>query len=97
MKLHLSDVNKYFTSLASHLTCKINEPYDFTEFFQNISDDEKVDTFKIKHTNYNEVQKILLKIRNDCSTCHYWHFNTMLNTSFRRRNSTIDSYHQPMH
>ena len=65
MKLHLSDVNKYFTSLASHLTCKINEPYDFTEFFQNISDDEKADTFKI---NYNEVQKILLKIRNDCST-----------------------------
>ena len=31
------------------------QPYDFSEFFQNISDDVNPDTFKIKHTNYNEV------------------------------------------
>ena len=54
----------------SRLTRKINEPYDFTEFFQNISDDVNADTFKIKHTNYDEVRKILLGIKYHCSTGH---------------------------
>ena len=44
------------------------QPYDFNEFFQNISDDVNPDTFKIKHTNYNQVLKILLRIKNGCST-----------------------------
>ena len=44
---HPSDINNHFTSLASRLTRKINEPYDFTEFFQNISDDVNPDMFKI--------------------------------------------------
>ena len=68
IKLHPSDINNHFTSLASRLTRKINEPYDFTEFFQNISDDVNADASKIKHANYDEVRKILLGIKNDCST-----------------------------
>ena len=28
------------------------------------------DTFKINHTNYDEIRKILLRIKNDCSTGH---------------------------
>ena len=52
------------------MTRKINEPHDFTRFFQNISDDVNSDTLKIKHTNYHEVQKILLGIKDDCSTGH---------------------------
>ena len=67
-KRHPSDIKNHFTSLASRLTRKINEPYDFTEFFQNISDDANPDTFKINHANYNEVRKILLGIKKDCST-----------------------------
>ena len=39
IKLHSSDINNNFASLVSCLTHKINETYDFTEFFQNISDD----------------------------------------------------------
>ena len=70
IKLHPSDLNNHFTSLASRLNCKINEPYDFTEFFQNISDDVNADTFKIKHFNYDKVRKILLGIKNDCSMDH---------------------------
>ena len=58
IKLHPSDLNNHFTSLASCLTRKTHEPYDFTEFFQNISDDINADRFKIKHTNYDEVRKI---------------------------------------
>ena len=65
IKLHPSDINNHFTSLASRLTRKINEPCDFTEFFQNIYDDVNADTFKIKHTNYDEV-----RTKNDCSTGH---------------------------
>ena len=68
IKHHPSDVNNHFTSLASRLTRKINEPYHFTEFFQNISDDVNSDSFKINDTNYNEVRKILLGIKCDCST-----------------------------
>ena len=70
IKLHPSDINNHFTSLASRLTCKINEPYDFTEFFQNISGDANPDTFKINQTNYDEVRKILLGTKRDCSTGH---------------------------
>ena len=36
--------------------------------FKISQDDVNVDTFKIKHTNYDEVRKILLEIKNDCST-----------------------------
>ena len=60
IKIHLSDINNH----------KINEPYNFTEFFQNISDDVNPDIFKIKHTNYDEIRKILLGIKNDCATGH---------------------------
>ena len=63
IKLHPSNLTNHFTSLASHLTCKINEPYDFAEFFQNISDYVNADTFRIKHTKYDEVWKILLGIK----------------------------------
>ena len=34
IKLHPSDINNHFTSLTSHLTHKINEPYDFTDSFK---------------------------------------------------------------
>ena len=70
IKLHPSDINNQFIPLASCLTHKINEPYDFTEFFQNILDDVNPDMFKINHTNYDEVRKILPGIKNDCSTGH---------------------------
>ena len=69
IKLHPSDINNHFTSLASCLTHKINEPYNFTEFFRNILDEVNLDTFKINQTNYDEVRKIL-GINNDCSTGH---------------------------
>ena len=57
IKLHPPDINNHFTSLASHLTGNINGPYDFTDFFQNISDDVHPDTLKMKLANYDEVQK----------------------------------------
>ena len=70
IKLYPSDINNHFTSLASRLTCRINEQYDFTEFFKNISNDVNADTFKIKHSSYNDILKILLGIKSDCSMVH---------------------------
>ena len=68
IKLHPSDLNTHFTTLASRLTHKDNEPHDFTDFFNTISEKTEQEAFKIKHTNYNEVRKIILGIKNDCST-----------------------------
>ena len=70
IKLYPLDINNHVTSLTSCLTRKLNEPCDFIDFFQNISDDENPDTFKINHTNYNVVRKILFGTKNDCSTGH---------------------------
>ena len=68
IKLRPSDLNTHFTTLASRLTHKDNEPHDFTDFLNTVSEETELETFKIKHTNYNEVRKIILVIKNDCST-----------------------------
>ena len=68
IKLHPSDLNTHFTTLASCLTYKDNEPHDFTDFFNTISEKNELKTFKIKHTNRNEVRKIIHGTKNDCST-----------------------------
>ena len=68
IKLRPSDLNTHFTTLASRLTHKDNEPHDFTDFLNTVSEETELETFKIKHTNYNEVWKIILVIKNDCST-----------------------------
>ena len=67
IKLHPSDLNTHFTTLVSCLTHKDNEPHDVTDSFNTISEETELETFKIKHTNYNEVRKIILGIKN-CST-----------------------------
>ena len=69
IKLHPSNLNTPFTTLATRLTHKSNDPDDFTDFFNNtISEETELETFKIKHTNYNEVRNIILGIKDDCST-----------------------------
>ena len=67
MKLHPSDLNTDFTTLLSHLAPKDNESHDFRDFLNTISEETELETFKIKHTNFNEV-RIILAIKNDCST-----------------------------
>ena len=38
IKLHPSNLNTHFTTLASRLTQKDNEPHDFTDIFNTISE-----------------------------------------------------------
>ena len=66
VKLHPSDLNTHFTTLASRVTHKDNETHDFTDFFNTISEETEQETLKIKQTNYNEVRKIILEINKDC-------------------------------
>ena len=68
IELHPSDLNTNFTTLPSRLIHKDNEPHFFTDFLNTISEETGLETFKIKHTNDIEVRKIILEIKNDCST-----------------------------
>ena len=61
--LHPSNLNTHFTTLASRLAHKDIEPHDFTDFFNTISEETGLETFKTKHTNYNVVRKIILGIK----------------------------------
>ena len=46
IKVHLSDQNNHFTTFASSLAHKDNEPHDFTDFFNTISTETELETFK---------------------------------------------------
>ena len=61
IRLHPSDLNTHFTILASCLTHKDNESHNFTDFFNSILEETGPETFKIKHTDYNEVRKKMKK------------------------------------
>ena len=65
-----NDLNKYFTTLASNLFGKENEPLNESEMLQllNRVPDSKACT--INYTTYDEVQKTILNLGNDCSSGH---------------------------
>ena len=65
-----SDLNNYFTTLASNLFGKENEPLNESEILQLLNRVPDSNTFTINYTTYNEVQKIILNLRNDCSSGH---------------------------
>ena len=67
IKLHPSDLNTHFATLALCLTHKDNEPHKFTDFFNTISEETELKTFKIKHTHCNDVRKIIHGTKNNCS------------------------------
>ena len=61
IELHPSDLNTNFTTLPSRLIHKDNESHNFTDFFNSILEETGPETFKIKHTDYNEVRKKMKK------------------------------------
>ena len=56
IKQHPSDLNNHFTALPSKLTDKENAPSKLP------------DISKIQHTNYDQIKKIILGLKNDCSS-----------------------------
>ena len=65
IKQHPSDLNNHFTTLASKLTNKENAPSKLPD---TSSMQENSNGFKIQHTNYYQINKIILGLKNDCSS-----------------------------
>ena len=65
IKQHSSDLNNHFTTLASKLTNKENVPPKLPDIS---SMQENWNCFKIQHTNYDQIKKIILGLKSDCSS-----------------------------
>ena len=62
---HSSDLNNYFTTLASKLTNKENAPPNLPDI---TSMQENSNGFTIQHANYDKIKEIVWKLKNDCSS-----------------------------
>ena len=60
------ELNEYYANLAATITNKPNEPIDQTLINNLLPTTEAEEVFRIKHTNYHEVRKIINGLRNDC-------------------------------
>ena len=70
IRQNTSDLNNYFTTLASNLSEKENEPLNESEILQLLKRVPDSNAFIINYTIYDEVQKIILNLRKDCSSGH---------------------------
>ena len=70
IRQNTSDLNNYFTTLASNLSEKENEPVNESEILQLLKRVPDSNAFIINYTIYDEVQKIILNLRKDCSSGH---------------------------
>ena len=68
IKLNPNDLNRYFTTLASKLCEKDNKAFDQQKFLNSLPKERSNNAFVIKHTNYAQVRKFILSLRNDCSS-----------------------------
>ena len=65
IKQHPSVRNNHFTTLASKLTEKKNAPSKLPDIS---SMQGNPNGFKIHHTNHDQIKKIILGLKNDCSS-----------------------------
>ena len=63
-----SDMNTYFSELASNLTSKNNKQCDFDAILRNLPRDNRPNESHINHTTYQEIEKIINGLKNDCSS-----------------------------
>ena len=64
-KTRPSDLNNHFTTLVSKLTNKENAPSKLPDIS---SVQANSNGFKIQYTNYDQIKKIILGLKNDCSS-----------------------------
>ena len=65
IKQHPCDLNDHCTALTSKLTNRENVPPKLPDIS---SMQENSNGFKIQHTNYDQIKKIILELKNDCSS-----------------------------
>ena len=70
IRQNTSDLKNYFTTLASNFSGKENELLKKSEILQLLNRDPDSNAFTNSHTTYDEVQKIISNLRNDCSSGH---------------------------
>ena len=58
----------YFSNLAANFTNKENTKSNFTTLLNNLPDKNYDESFRLNHTNYNEVYEIITNLKNDCSS-----------------------------
>ena len=63
-------MNNYFSNLAVNLTNTENTESNFTILLNNLPDENYYQSFRLNHTNYNEVYKIITNLKNDCFSSH---------------------------
>ena len=61
IKLHPYDLNTHFTTFASRLTHKDNEPHDFTDLLDSISEESQLETFKSNTPTTMKLEKSYLE------------------------------------
>ena len=61
IKLHPSDLNTHFTTFAWRLTHKDNEPHDFTDLLDSISEESQLETFKSNTPTTMKLEKSYLE------------------------------------
>ena len=61
-------MNKFFSELASNLTSRSKQQCDFQSILQSMPDISRDNEFRINHTTYEEVDKIIKGLKNDCSS-----------------------------
>ena len=70
IRQNTSELNNYFTTHALNLSGKENEPQNESEILQLLNRVPDSNAFTINCTTYHKVQKIILNLRNDCSSGH---------------------------
>ena len=63
-----SELNEYFTTVASRLTNRENIQEDLNPIIYNMEGSNTENHFKLKHATFEEVQKILSNLKNDSAT-----------------------------
>ena len=58
-----SEMDNYFSNLATNLTNKENTESNFTTLLNNLPDETYDQSFHLNHTNYNEVYKIITNLK----------------------------------
>ena len=70
IKTKPKELNDYFSSIASKITGKTQDNTNNINFIQQLPVHNTDNQFIIRHTTMSEVRKLLLNLRNDCSTGH---------------------------
>ena len=66
-KVDPTELNHHYTNMATQLTGQVRKEH-LSDTIQNLAEHDQIIPPLLKHTNTSEVRKLILNLRNDCST-----------------------------